>query len=503
MGHTAVSPRIAGFLLAALFVGVSLLSVGAAATTDVQTSAKQLDANPKDVPARIALIQVDIDAESYAGAEKLADDGVKLVPTAASLWAARGAAYFNDGVSRRSAGNSGMEELQVAADSYAQALKLDPQSAPGTVASAAFAQYGLALWQTQRYSDCLVYADKATSVNPKAWQYKMLKGDCESGLQNYKAAIADYTLAQQSDDNANAMISSRLSAALGNAQLRAGDEAAGLQSMSKAESLDPSAPYAYQTLFAYYTSKDPPQLSKALDALGHLAQLQPNDPRVQNEIGNLYLRQGSYELASAAFTKTLQIDPKNADAQFGLAEVAATQGDSKTADSALQKAIAASPSDASFYYASAAQLLVTLPTPTNQTHTNTVTTPGGSTAWTATPDRVIQAQTYADAATRADPNDGTAWYWLGVVYAQEGKKDLAGGSLRKASQIFSSKSCVDVHFVDRAAPGASCLEYQKMMLAQVNSAFANLNDNNATLMGTNGMGGGTGKDIRTNGDMPH
>ena len=498
MRHSARSSRLLSLVIIMVGFGLVTSAAGRAATTDPQQA---LDANPKDVTARVDLIQENVSRGSYAQAEKLADEGIRLIPSDASLWTARGAAYFNDGVAKRSSGNPGVDELKTAAESYAQALKLDPHAVPADQASASFAQYGLVLSQEAQYAQCLVYAEKATSVNPKAWQYAMLKGDCEAGLQNFAAALADYRTAQRSDDGANPMVSSRLLAALGNAQLKTGDALGGLQTLNKAATVDPKAPFAYQTLYAYYTSLSVPDLPKALDALEHLVQLQPNDPQVQIDIGTIYLRQNDFVKASDAFTRALQIDPKNADAQFGFAELAAVKNDLPQADASLAKAIAMSPGDASFYQASIAQLLLSVPADAQLRTDHPAVTQGATASFTSTSERAVQAQKYADAATRSDANDGTAWYWLGMSYAEQGKKDMAVGALRRAQQIFGSNSCVDIHFSTRAY-GTSCLQYQKMMLAEANAAYAQLNDT-GTLMGTHGVGGGTGKSIDTNGDMPH
>lgn len=498
MFHSARASRLWSIATIAIALSLTIFQAGLAATTDPQQALTQ---NPKDVGARIDLIQKDVNSGSYAQAEKLADEGVQLLPADPSLWAARGAAYFNDGVAKRSSGNPGVKELKAAAESYVQALKLDPHAVAADEASASFAQYGLVLSQQEQYSQCLVYADKAVSVNPKAWQYAMLKGDCEAGLGDFHAALAAYRTAQQGDNNANAMVSSRLLAALGNAQLKTGDALGGLQTLNKAAAVDPNAPFAYQTQYAYYASLNVPDLAKALDALEHLAQLQPNDAQVRMDIGNIYLRQDKFAEAREAFSQALQLDPKNADAQFGFAEIAAVQNDMAQTDAALAKAIAMSPNDASFYQASIAQLLLTAPPNAQVRNDHPSMTQGQTASFTATSDRAIQAQQFADEATKSDATDGTAWFWLGMSYAQQNKKDMAEGALRKAQQIFGSNSCVDIHFSNHAN-GTSCLEYQKMMLAQANAAYAQLNDN-GTLMGTHGVGGGTGKDIRTNGDMPH
>src|SRR5579872_27938 len=502
MRHSMCRSLLGLTCFAILVLGIACVSFaqpGRGAAIDVQSDAEILGQNPKNVTARVELIQADINSANYAQAESLADEGVKLLPNEARLWSARGAAYYNDGLTKRSSGSPATEELRMAADSYDQALKLDPNAAPGNVVAAAFAQYGLLLWQNQQYRQCIPYAEKAANMYAKAWQYRMLKGDCESGAENFKAAVGDYQIAEQGDDKSQPALSSRLLAALGNAQLRMGDETGGLQSMKSAEQLAPSVPYPYQAVASYYITKNPPNLNAALDPLLHLAQLQPDNAQVQINIGDISLRQGNLAQSGAAFAKAIQIDPHNPDAQFGLAELAATQGDITSLDRELQKAVALNPTDASFYNATIAEMLLAPAINPQSAHTY-----AGGGNYVGQSQRDAYAQKYAEAATKADPNDGAAWYQLGVAYAQQLKRDLASAALRKAFKIFTSKSCVAVHFVGRTGSGSgSCLDYQRTMMIQTDQAYMQLNGKDATLMASQGKGGGTGKDITTNGDMPH
>src|SRR4029077_7389675 len=179
--------------------------------------------------------------------------------------------------------------------------------------------------------------------SPKSWEYVMLKGDCETGLQQFKVAIADYQSAQQLDDKKSAELTSRLTASLGNAQLQSGDEQNGLLSINQAERISPKSPFAYQYLASYYITKSPPNLNDALSPLQQLAQVQPTKVQVEVNIGDIYVRQKNYAAAQAAYTKAAGIDPKNADAQFGMAEIAAAKGDLKSIDAPLQKAISLAP----------------------------------------------------------------------------------------------------------------------------------------------------------------
>ncbi len=373
---------------------------------------RKLQADPRNVPARLGLIQADLTKDNFGHAESLADEGIKLLPNDGRVWAGRGGAYYSDGSK-----NNDTAKLKIAADSYDAAVKLDPKSAQPSVVAAAYAEYGFHLWQAQQYTECLPYATKAVQKSPKSWQYIMLKADCETGMQQYKAAIADYQSAQQLDDKKNADLTSRLTASLGSAQLASGDEAGGLQTLAQAERISPKAPFAYQYLATYYITKSPPNLNAALNPLQQLALVQPTNVQAQINIGDIYVRQKNYTAAQAAYTKAIGIDPKSGDAQFGLAEIAAAKGDTKSIDTPLQKAISLQPNSAATYNTAIAQLLLGV-----------------------TPPPLADAQKYADAATKADPNNASGWYALGIAYADQSKKDLANSALRKAFDLFKAKN---------------------------------------------------------------
>ena len=67
-------------------------------------------------------------------------------------------------------------------------------------------------------------------------------------------------------------------------------------------------------------------------------------------------------------------------------------------------------------------------------------TPSGKT------DLAPDAQKYADQATKADPNNGQAWYALGVADARvnKGDKSTANSALKKAYDIFKSQNNVEM-----------------------------------------------------------
>ena len=408
-------------------------------------NARRLQADPKNVAARLGLIEADLTKDNFAHAESLADEGIRIMPNDGRIWAGRGSAYYSDGSK-----NGDIAKLKTGADSYDKAIELDPKSAPASVVAAAYAEYGFHLWQAQQYGECIPYANKAVAKSPKSWQYMMLKADCETGTQQYKAAITDYQAAQQLDDKKNADLTSRLVAALGNAQLQSGDEAAGLQTLNQAERISPKAVYAYQYLASHYITTSPPNYNAALGPLQMIAQLQPTNVQAEINIGDIYVRQKNYAAAQAAYAKAIAIDPKNGDAQFGLAEMAAARGDVKSIDAPLQKAVSLSPNSAALYNSQIAQLLLGV-----------------------TPPSLQDAQRYADAATKADPNSASGWYTLGVVYADQSKKDLANSALRKAFDLFKAKN-------------------DQNGMQVVNKAYMDLNGKDNSLMT------GSGRNERTN-----
>ena len=226
------------------------------------------------------------------------------------------------------AANHESSKLKIAVDSYDKANQIKPGVVPASAVSSAYADYAFNLMAAQQFSQCLPYADKAIDLSPNAMQYRMLKGDCEVGMDpKSAAALSDYQEAQKLDDKKSTLITSRLLASMGNVMLYQGNLAGGLQALSQAEAIDPKAPYAYQYQATYYINTG--NLNAALNPLLQLAQIQPTNVQAQVNIGDIYIRQRNFTAAQAAYAKALQMDPKSGDAAFGLAEIPAAQGDVK------------------------------------------------------------------------------------------------------------------------------------------------------------------------------
>jgi TonB family protein len=371
--------------------------------------AKRLQANPKSVPTRLALTEFYINRGDFTQAEATAQDGVKLSPNDARLWAQLGRAYYSDGSPKKD-----VAKLKQAAEAYDKSLSLDPHSPNTSQASAVYAEYAFNLMAGQQYNDCIPYAAKAAQLNPKEMQYRMLKGDCEDGAGNHEAALSDYQAAQPLDNKKDSLLTARLLADIGNAKLNMGDEAGGIEALNQSERANPHAVFAYQYLATYYIRKG--NLNAALNPLSQLAQVQPTNVQVHVNMGDIYVRQKNFPAAQAAYNKALALDPKNADAQFGLAELAAAQGNLAQTDTALQRAVSTAPANTAIYNTNIAMLFL------------------------QTADHPGDAVKYALAATTADPNMANAWYALGIAYADTSKKDQANTALHKAFDLFKSRN---------------------------------------------------------------
>lgn len=413
---------------------------------------RKLQQDPKNVANRLALTQSYLDKADYAQAEATAQKGVTLLPGEARLWSQLGSAYYLDGQAK----NDGAK-LKQAADAFDHAASLGP-AINSAQAAGAYAAYAFDLMNQQRYQDCLQYADKAAQLSAKEMQYRMLKADCESGVGNYDAALTDYNKAQLLDDRRNPVVTSRLLAGMGNAQLNSAHEAAGLESLNAAEKISPQSPFAYQYLSSYFLAKG--NLNAALNPLMQLAQLQPDSPQVQVNLGDIYVRQRNFAAAQSAYVKASTLDPRNGDALFGQAALAAAQVQIGNIDTPLQKAVALAPANTAVYNATIATLLLQQPV-----------------------DRLDQspiAERYAHVATQADPAYPDGWFALGIALGNQTKKAEANVALRKAFDLFKGRN-------------------DQPSMRAVTQAYLKLNGKDSGWLGDAGR---KGKDITQPGDMP-
>jgi tetratricopeptide (TPR) repeat protein len=78
--------------------------------------------------------------------------------------------------------------------------------------------------------------------------------------------------------------------------------------------LNPKAYYGYAGSGAVALARKPANLAEAYRNLAKAAELNPNDPTVQANVGEVLLRQAKFEDAARHFKKALELDPHQKDA---------------------------------------------------------------------------------------------------------------------------------------------------------------------------------------------
>ncbi len=380
-------------------------------TSDLEAT---VAAHPTNTTARLQLASLYLSQSDYAHAENTLTVGTQATPSSAKIWSRLGLAYFNDAVSTKTADVS---KLKLSAQAYDKALSLDPNTDKALAAQAYF-RYAFELQNVQNAAAAQPYAIKAAQLDSKQFVYRMLLGETEVTLGQTKQALDDLMIAKAGDDAKQPVVTARLLAEIGNAQLTLGQETAGLASINQAEAIAPHSPFAYQALQSYYMLKN--NYTAALAPLKQLIQIQPAEPMWQVDLGDVYLNMKDWADAQKAYNTAVAMPGASGDAKLGLAKLAAAQGQVAQIDAGLNDAIKATPANASYYNTVIANILLN--------------------ASSGKVDYSTDALKYAKAGTDADPNNGNAWVSYAIALADQHKKDLANDAFRKAYSIFKAKN---------------------------------------------------------------
>jgi len=77
--------------------------------------------------------------------------------------------------------------------------------------------------------------------------------------------------------------------------------------------MNPKAYYSYAGVGAVALARKPPNLTEAYENLSKAAELNPSDPSVQTNLGEVLLRQAKFKDAAGHFKKALDLDPQKKD----------------------------------------------------------------------------------------------------------------------------------------------------------------------------------------------
>lgn len=383
------------------------------------TLAKKLAANPRDVTTRLQVGNQYLLAKNYSAAEQTYEAGTQLMPTNAKLWANQGLAFYQDGQANQA---TSLEKFKSASDAFDQAIKLDPHVQLLNIAAASYFNYGFQLQNNGQSALAAQYAQKAANLDPKSAEYYILLGEAQTSLGDFANAVTTLKKAESLDNKSSTMVTSRILADEGNAELSQGDRTNGMADINRAEQANSHGLFAYEYMFSYYARSG--NFAAAISPLNQLELLDPTNPLWPTQIGAMYMANNNTAAARDAYKKALSLDPSSLDAQFGMLQLSAIAGDTQTVSNGMTQLVAKStPVQAAAYEAS---LAIDYLNAQSTSHANLA----------------AEAQKYADQATKADPNNPHAWYALGVADAQinKGDKTTANAALKKAYDIFKSQN---------------------------------------------------------------
>ena len=249
---------------------------------------KDLDAARKIMPNSLPITYSQAVLDATQGNNKAALDSVQLVLKAAPDHMP---SILLSGVIQMALGNN--EQAEQALKRY---IAADPaNSYPRKVLATLYGKTG-------RSTDAMAVLTPALAEAPQDSQLLMIAGESlMNGRQFGKAA--EYF------EKANALTPdvAVIHTALGMSKLAQGDSSNALTELERATSLDDKSPKSGMLLVM--TQLRLKQYDKAMATIETLEKQQPNDPRVQNMKGGVYLGMNNPALARASFNKASSLSP--------------------------------------------------------------------------------------------------------------------------------------------------------------------------------------------------
>lgn len=163
--------------------------------------------------------------------------------------------------------------------------------------------------------------DQAISIDDKSVLVRALRALHWSRLENYDRMLAEYSLAARSEPNNPAW-----QAGMGDAYVKMGNLAAGLDAYKRATELAPKDA-SYWRLLAMLCADHVVAVEEVgLPAAQKAAELAPKDPATLDVLGYLYFSSGRFATAEETLKTVLEIDPGYYPARIHLAMNYLTQG---------------------------------------------------------------------------------------------------------------------------------------------------------------------------------
>ena len=155
-------------------------------------------------------------------------------------------------------------------------------------------------------------ADQAIALQPDDFPGRYVtRGDANIDLDEYEAALADYTRALELQPGMFNALTGQA-----DAYLKLGEADAGLEAIDQALEQNPESTWAYILRGRLHLFTGENEL--ALEDFGRANELSPDDVRTLTGLGDALFNMGEYEDAAATFEQAIAVDPESRYAHAGL-----------------------------------------------------------------------------------------------------------------------------------------------------------------------------------------
>ena len=227
-------------------------------------------------------------------------------------------------------------QYRSAAIQYQNAVRVDSRFEEGH-ARLAQAYLKLGMW-----SGAYQELTRAVDENPNDLATQVALGNLLLAAKEFHRAqdVAQTVLVKDPNNVPGRILLANSYAALNNVE-------ASLQEMQSAIQLEPGQPKSYLNLA--YLQVNAKELAQAEDSFKKAGELDPKSVSAALALGNFFMRQKRWSEASQQFQRAVDIDPKNSLPRQALARLDLAQGQKQQAEQVLQDAKKANPTDPSSY----------------------------------------------------------------------------------------------------------------------------------------------------------
>ena len=259
------------------------------------------------------------------------------------------------------------------------------------------------LEKQHKWQEAAIYYRKALEININQLSSSLAFPETKQKDQFHKLERLQQLLEQDSADNTNLnTIADLITQDLSQINV----EEVSSENLSSTSSTEPIIANEQQITSPEKSKKS--QLNRAIQRYLKQAQLKPDSPQIQTDLGNLYAKKRQWKAAIAAFHKAIKINDRYAQAYLNLAKVLAKIGKNRESVGYMYRALTLAPelfSAKEYFYLGKSFI---------------------------EQGKLRRGMSYCFKAIKLDPNYLEAYYHLATVMSQQGQQQKAINYFRQA-----------------------------------------------------------------------